>query len=894
MEIFTLTLVILLIASLIIPWVNLGKMSSLKQRIRALELESEIFRDRLKTLEGADKKTPEAQRASDPEHAETRQALVENPQTATATPPEPIAISEQIQKQKTPPPAPPRKQISKTPVITKQTEATNQSGGRSWFGKLTVWIGGIALLMSGLFMIKYSIESGMLTPSVRLMLSSLFATTLCLGGSWISLRSNNSNSMRVGRSLTGAGLSIYYFCVYAAVHLWQFIGQETGFILMVAVTLMAALLALKLGMAIALMGMMGGFLTPILIGSKDPNTVALLSYLALLYSGLLWLSVKKQWWPMAIASTCLAFLWSTGLYTLMHIGELSLNIRAVMLFTLVLCALNLLWFIRVQTDHKWAMRAQAIAWVFALVQGLYMMQEQSFSPFDMGLFCIITLTVLVLACLQPKRFHAGAWLSLGVCTVALLIYEPASSQELALWATGMGTALFLAGHWASQKPHQQRLWLYLPTTSLCTLGAVSYYLLEVPYQAWGVPFHALWLTLSLLGAGIILWSTHRLHKLSVNQGKRDIYAQCVLAAVGLIALGTLDYLIEHRMALMIAYALLYLASVLYWQRINLPKVEFLMLLAGGAWAMSAVTSITQTLETLTASLSVEDYLQLADSADSLIIAVTISGVAWFATSKLIKQAQLKKIILGVSATNMGILLIAGYVGAFEYLWGIRDESLLAFEVNLTVFMWMIAVTLSLLANKFKELTLPSLIIALVALLRWIGLDLIMENPWLTHKPIGDVFFFNLTLLQYGVPFIACALLAWSYREKEERTIVPLLSSCSLLAAFIWISTIVRDYFTKNTLSQELMSDGELYAYSVVWLITGVIYQSLGLWRKNRLLDTGALLILLLTVGKVFFVDAAELTGLWRVCSFLGLGIVLIAIGYFYNRFIFKDKTHAPQ
>ena len=52
-------------------------------------------------------------------------------------------------------------------------------------------------------------------------------------------------------------------------------------------------------------------------------------------------------------------------------------------------------------------------------------------------------------------------------------------------------------------------------------------------------------------------------------------------------------------------------------------------------------------------------------------------------------------------------------------------------------------------------------------------------------------------------------------------------------------------------------------------------------------------LLLLTVGKVFFIDAAELEGLYRVLSFLGLGVALIGIGFFYNKIVFvKDSKNS--
>jgi len=45
---------------------------------------------------------------------------------------------------------------------------------------------------------------------------------------------------------------------------------------------------------------------------------------------------------------------------------------------------------------------------------------------------------------------------------------------------------------------------------------------------------------------------------------------------------------------------------------------------------------------------------------------------------------------------------------------------------------------------------------------------------------------------------------------------------------------------------------------------------------------------LLTVGKVFLIDMAGLTGVWRALSFIGLGLVLVGIGYLYQRLKSED------
>jgi uncharacterized membrane protein len=46
-------------------------------------------------------------------------------------------------------------------------------------------------------------------------------------------------------------------------------------------------------------------------------------------------------------------------------------------------------------------------------------------------------------------------------------------------------------------------------------------------------------------------------------------------------------------------------------------------------------------------------------------------------------------------------------------------------------------------------------------------------------------------------------------------------------------------------------------------------------------------VIALTIGKAFLIDMSTLTGVYRALSFMGLGIVLVAIGWFYQRILFR-------
>jgi uncharacterized membrane protein len=63
---------------------------------------------------------------------------------------------------------------------------------------------------------------------------------------------------------------------------------------------------------------------------------------------------------------------------------------------------------------------------------------------------------------------------------------------------------------------------------------------------------------------------------------------------------------------------------------------------------------------------------------------------------------------------------------------------------------------------------------------------------------------------------------------------------------------------------------------------------LGILRRGKALRYASLAVTLLAVGKVFLYDTSNLSDLYRVFSFLGLGISLLALAWVYQRFVFRE------
>jgi uncharacterized membrane protein len=116
---------------------------------------------------------------------------------------------------------------------------------------------------------------------------------------------------------------------------------------------------------------------------------------------------------------------------------------------------------------------------------------------------------------------------------------------------------------------------------------------------------------------------------------------------------------------------------------------------------------------------------------------------------------------------------------------------------------------------------------------------------------------------------------------------------SVTLALLYLSLEVRRFFHGPVLIG-VTSDAEQYTYSAVWLGFGVALLFLGVLLRARSVRFASAAVVVLTVLKVFLFDMSNLTGIYQALSFLGLGFVLIGIGWFYQRLLFpRHLTPAP-
>ena len=185
----------------------------------------------------------------------------------------------------------------------------------------------------------------------------------------------------------------------------------------------------------------------------------------------------------------------------------------------------------------------------------------------------------------------------------------------------------------------------------------------------------------------------------------------------------------------------------------------------------------------------------------------------------------------------------------------------------------------------------ALLIAALTLLAIIFELVIVVGPRFNNNPVSGTFF-NTILLGYGLPAILAITLTLIARTTRPMPYRVIAATTAVTLALFYLTLEVRRLFHGPILAGPT-TDAEQYSYSMVWLLFGIALLAVGFTLRSPPARLLALGVISLTVGKVFIVDTASLTGIYRALSVIGLGVVLLGIGWLYQRLIYP-RTLPPE
>jgi uncharacterized membrane protein len=165
--------------------------------------------------------------------------------------------------------------------------------------KLFAWVGGLAMFLGILFFVKHAFDQGFIPPELRVALGFLAGCGMVIGGALLARRDYQVPA----QTLCASGILTLYGTTFAcrSIYHFEWFGQIPAFLLMALITATALVLALRMeALVVAVLGLVGGFLTPILLSTGQDNPIGLFSYIALLDVALLALAYHRRWHFLAL------------------------------------------------------------------------------------------------------------------------------------------------------------------------------------------------------------------------------------------------------------------------------------------------------------------------------------------------------------------------------------------------------------------------------------------------------------------------------------------------------------------------------------------------------------------------------------------------------------------
>lgn len=274
----------MLAAAPVMALIALGRTRRLEERIAALQTELQVFQRRASPPLRSDAEVP-APAAAPP----SRPSPTPIPVVRPAMPPPVVPAPPRA----APPEIAPDLRTEPPPIPAPSAPTEPRFDWENLLGlKGAAWLGGIALVIAGIFLAKMAYEAGFFSPTLR-------AAAMILAGVgglvWaeISLR---RGYVTTANAVSGAAIAVLYTAFYAAHALWHLLPLGVTFLMMALVTVVAGVVAIRYDAIFsALLGLLGGFATPILLSTGEDRPLSLFSYILLLDLGLMTVAVRKRW-----------------------------------------------------------------------------------------------------------------------------------------------------------------------------------------------------------------------------------------------------------------------------------------------------------------------------------------------------------------------------------------------------------------------------------------------------------------------------------------------------------------------------------------------------------------------------------------------------------------------
>jgi uncharacterized membrane protein len=772
-----------------------------------------------------------------------------------------------------------------------------------------VWVGGLTLALGGFFMVRYSIEAGLLGPGVRTLLGGAFALALLAAGEWTRRKESISTIAalpiaNIPAILTAAGTAVAFATVYAAYALYGFLVPATAFVLLGLVALGTLAAALLHGPALAGLGIAAAFVTPILVSSNEPDYWALYIYLAIVTAAAFGLARIRLWRWLAVTTIVLALLW---VFPCLQCGPSMIGPHVfhvisgfILAALLVVCG-----FLfgppadegRIEPISSGSLAATLFGATMIVLGSLH-------ADAAMIAFAILVAGTLLVAWRAPAATGAVA---AAAAFVAIVFFEWAvrgnpdmlvlpggplpgigpnatdGSVSLhlttaAIFAAGFGIAGFLA-QGRSVSAVIPVVWsaaaVFTPLALLIALYA------RIAHLDRSIPFAIL----AVILAAAYGAATETLARRDTRPGLAISTALFATGTLGALALA-LTFALEKGW-LTIALALMSMGTAWISMQRQIPFLR----------SLAAILAAIVVLRIGYEPRIVGDAVGTTPIFNWLLWGYGIPALSFWIASIFLRRRGDDAPLRTVEAAAILFTVLLAFM---EIRHAVNGGDVYRDTAGLTETALQICVALAMAIGLERlRIRTGSIVhnVAAVLLTVFAGLAVVagllfLDNPALWRISI-DGAFINTLLLGYAIPAVLALLLSYAVAGRRSARYGNTIAAGALVLALSYLTLEIRRLYHGPQLTSGLTGGAEQYTYSIAWLMFGVALLGIGILFNSQRARLASAVVIALTILKAFLIDMSELTGVYRALSFMCLGLVLVAIGWLYQRILFRRQAAPP-
>ncbi len=811
--------------------------------------------------------------------------------------------------------------VHSTPQIQSAPAPTPPPKKRGFVDELgarwSVWVGGLALGLGALFLLRYSIEAGVFSPALRVGLTVVLGLAALCAGEWLGRsdpaeRSEALQNAYIPGVLTAVGILALFGSVYASYALYDFLGPASAFGLLGFLSLVGLALGLRQGPALSGLGLAGSLITPWLVSTSEPSYTGLYVYLLIVAAGALLLARYRAWAWLSCAAAAGGLAWALigfDLHLETEFWPWSLYLAGLTGLTLVVNGAQRLPF---GANEPGKLLGKTLPLLTFGSTGLLFLMMLSADLFSLRAFymCLAVAAFGLAAAWHWGRLSANALLAGALATAAVLargsevvggnwdwpvggiyIPSPIEGEWARVFIVALVTSAALIGASAFSAKTHLRSQTRAPLFWSLTGAAYPVLMIGLLWLigAKGVthlPFALASVGLAAAFAGVTEWF-YRGESSEAEEPSSPLPMN-VFAAGGCFAL-LLAYIAGlSGLPLMLALtatlpALAALTTVrsIWVLRVAVPVI-------GGVLALHILYSLGAVHNAVGPRIIFNAlWIYLA-------LPAAMAGLAsWLlARTTADKWSQAAEALALAFAALFAVFQVRHYMNAGDLFAPVLTLEELSLQI-------LVSLCFSLGLSRIKDVGPRSLFS--IAAMGAMGLslaslvfgNLISFNPFFNAAvDVRGGSVFNSLLLAYLLPGLFLGAIAWLQQHKRPDWYLKMLGGVSLAALIAYVTTMVRFGFHGEEAMALALTDienTEQYTYSIVWLLFGIAFLTGGMIFKVRELRIGSAAVMVLTVAKVFLIDMSALEGILRALSFVGLGAVLIGMGLVYQRVLARDE-----